>query len=156
MFLCLIAMFMLSFVKESHWYDTILAYPAGYYYACYRNQIEKWLKHYYIFALTFLLAVFVYMHDYFPYSYWGLPENIMGITFALMVVMITMKIRIGNKWLQWCGTNLFPLYIYQRLPMIALSFLLGREIVSACPIIYLAICLTMACFIAHYYRYWSI
>lgn len=156
--LCILTMFQLSYVKESEkwWYDTILAYPAGYYFAGYRNHIEKWLKQYYIFALLALVAVFVYLHHYFPYSYRGLPKNIMGITFALIVVMITMKISIGNKWLQWCGTNLFPLYIYQRIPMIALSGLLGTEMVSAFPVIYLAVCLIITCIIAHYYRYWSI
>lgn len=153
---CMITMIILSYVKEPHWYNTILAYPAGYYFVCYRKHIEKWLRQYYIFAFLALVAVFVYLHDYFPYSYRGLPENVMGITFALIVVMITMKIRIGNKWLQWCGTNLFPLYIYQRIPMIALSALLGTGIVSAYPIIYLAICLIISCIIAHYYKYWSI
>ena len=156
LFLCLITMFMLSFVKESHWYDTILAYPAGYYHACYRNQIEKWLKEYYVFAFVVLLAVFVYLHDIFPYSYRGLPENITGITFALIVVMITMKVRIGNKWLQWCGINLFPLYIYQRLPMIALQAILGNDFLSNYPVIYLVTCLLITCLVAEYYKYWEI
>lgn len=154
--LSLTAMLGLSFVKPSHWYDTILAYPAGFFYFTYRHHIEKLLKQYYFFALICLLAVFVYMHDYFPFSYRGLPENIMGITFALMVVMITMKIKIGNKWLQWCGTNLFPLYIYQRLPMIALLVLLGNDFVSSYPIVFLVMSIIITCIIARYYKYWSV
>lgn len=153
---CITTMIVLSCVKESYWYNTILAYPTGYYFAYYRNRIEKLLKRYYIFALLALVTVFIYMHDYFSYSCRGLSENISGITFALIVVMITMKIKIGNIWLQWCGTNLFPLYIYQRIPMIVLSPMLGTQLVFAFPIIYLAICLIIACIIAHYYRYWSI
>lgn len=156
MILSLATMFVLSFAKPSHWYDTILAYPAGFFYFTYRHHIERLLKQYYYFALICLLAVFVYMHDYFPFSYRGLPENIMGITFALMVVMITMKIKIGNKWLQWFGTNLFPLYIYQRLPMIAANHLLGNEFVANFPIAFLVLSIVSTIVISFYYKYWQI
>lgn len=154
--LCLATMIGLSYVKGTWWYDTILAYPAGYIYFSYRSYIEKWLMYYYLPAIIVLVSVFVYIHDFFPFSYRGLPENIMGIIFALIVVMITMKVKIGNKCLQWCGTNLFPLYIYQRIPMIALFVLLGNEFVSSYPVIYLTTSIALTWIIAHCYRYWSI
>lgn len=154
--LCFIIMLVLSFVKGTWWYDTILAYPAGYIYCSYRNYIEKWLKQHYFYALFALIIAFIIFHDFLSYYLRGITKNIMGIIFSMIVVMITMKVKIGNKCLQWCGTNLFPLYIYQRIPMIALQALLGDEFVSSFPIVYLTMSVAITCVIAYYYRYWRI
>lgn len=153
--LCLIAMIILSRVKELWWYDTILAYPAGYIFAMYRQHIEKYIKQYYYPCLVVFAAIFFITHGYCP-STLGLAPNVMAIVFALIIVMITMKIHIGNRWLQWFGANLFPLYIYQRIPMIALLALLGNEFVSTYPIAYLVVCLITTCIIAKKFKYWNV
>ena len=155
LFLCLLTMLILSFVKGTWWYDTILAYPAGYIYANYRQQVEPILKRYFIVILFILGCIFLFTHGHGPYLR-GLRPNVMAVSFALIVVMVTMKVQIGNSWLQWFGTNLFPLYIYQRIPMIALQVTLGDEFLSQYPILYLIICLLITCLIAKYYKYWSI
>lgn len=152
--LCLFTMFILSFVKGTWWYDTILAYPTGYIYANYRQQVEPILKRYFIVILFILGCIFLFTHGHGPYLR-GLRPNVMAVSFALIVVMVTMKVQIGNSWLQWFGTNLFPLYIYQRIPMIALQVTLGDEFLSQYPILYLIICLLITCLIARYYKYWS-
>ena len=152
---CIIAMFVLSYVKGTWWYDTLLAYPAGYLYANYRQQIETVLKRYFFAVLFILLCIFLFTHGHGPYLR-GLRPNIMAVAFALIVVMLTMKIQVGNSWLQWFGTNLFPLYIYQRLPMIALQATVGNDFLSHYPIIFLFICLLITSWIAHYYKYWSV
>ena len=80
----------------------------------------------------------------------------MSITFALIVVMLTMKIQVGNSCLQWFGTNLFPLYIYQRIPMIVFQGTISDGFLSHYPIIYLTTCLLITCLIARYYKYLSV
>jgi len=40
------------------------------------------------------------------------------VAFALTVVLITMKVRLGNPVLRWAGDHLFEIYMLQRLPMI--------------------------------------
>lgn len=152
---CTISVFVLSYVKESWWYDTLLVYPAGYFFACYRHRIEPILKRYYVPILLVVICFFIVTHGYGPYLR-GLNPNIMAISFALIVVMITMKVRIGNPVLQWFGINLFPLYIYQRLPMIALQNYLGDSFVSHNALFYLLSCLLITCVIAWSYKYWSI
>ena len=156
MCLCMASMVGLSFVKEAHWYDTILCYPAGFMYYTYRQTVERWIKRYYLLAIIVLIAVFVCLHDLYTFTYWGLPQNIIAIIFALMVILVTMKVKIGNKWLEWCGVNLFPLYIYQRIPMIALRSTLGEDFVTSCPILYLSISLAITCVIARYYKLWKV
>ena len=153
--LCLLTMLLLSFVKGTWWYDTILVYPAGYFFANYRQRLEPIICRYYFPLLLLLSVVFLFTHGHGPYMR-GLRPNIMAIAFAFMVVMITMKVQIGNSWLQWFGTHLFPLYIYQRIPMIALQATAGDDFLSHYPIIYLIICLLITCLIARYYKYWRI
>lgn len=153
--ICTLFMFFLSYVKEFWWYDTILAYPVGYFYACYRQRIEPVFKRYYYPILLLLFAVFIFTHDHGPYLR-GLRPNIMAMAFALIVEMITMKVRIGNTVLQWFGVNLFPLYIYQRIPMISLQHYFGDNFVSHNALFYLLSCLLITCVVAWSYKYWSI
>lgn len=40
-----------------------------------------------------------------------------AVVFALVVVMFTMKMQLGNSLLEFAGKHLFGLYIMQRLPM---------------------------------------
>ncbi len=152
---CVIVMILLSFYKERWWYDTILTYPIGFLYGQFRNHVELVLKKYYFPIVLMLTVIFLFTHG-FSHSLKGLVPNIMAIAFALIVVMLTMRIKIDNSWLQWLGSHLFPLYIYQRLPMIAIYHYLSDGFVSHYPFVYLVSCLLVTCLIALYYNYWRI
>ena len=152
---CVIVMLLLSFYKERWWHDTILTYPVGFLYGQFKNHVELVLKKYYFSILLMLSVIFFFTHG-FSHSLKGLVPNVMAISFALIVVMITMRIRIDNSWLQWFGIHLFPIYIYQRLPMITIHHFWGDSFVSYCPFLYLVSCLLVTCLIAHYYKYWRI
>ena len=81
--------------------------------------IGLWKKYYWsvLFAIVFFFCVlFPFRSDCISLKY-----NILSVLFAFIVVQITMKIKISNSILCWLGINLFPLYIYQRIPMILLS-----------------------------------
>ncbi len=152
---CLLSMLLLTYFKAPYWYDTILAYPFGYFYGCKRHQIENKLRKNYCPIILTLIIIFIFVHDY-NHSYKGLVPNFIAITFALILVMITMKIKSNNLILQWFGKNLFPLYIYQRIPMITLLHIFGKEFVSHYAIFYLLSCLLITCLIARYYKYLNI
>jgi peptidoglycan/LPS O-acetylase OafA/YrhL len=64
--------------------------------------------------------------------------------------------KIANKWLLWMGVNLFPLYIYQRIPMIAMSETLGNDFIKNYTIVYVIACLAVTVLIAKFYKYWQI
>ena len=86
----------------------------------------------------------------------GLTHNVKGIVFALVLVLLTMKVKTGNKVVYWFGENLFPIYIYQRIPMILLVALAGKEWVCSYPILYVVVCLAITCVIAYGYKYWQV
>ena len=48
--------------------------------------------------------------------------------FAFLVILISRKIELNNRYLNWCGKNLFPLYIYMRVPMLVLDNLLDLNV----------------------------
>ena len=60
--------------------------------------------------------------------------QLLSVVFSLLVVLVTMKVRFGNKVICWFGQQVFTIYILQRLPMIVLE----RLGVAANPWLFLA------------------
>lgn len=145
----------LAFYKPSWWYDTILAYPAGVVCSEYKGQIEQIVKKRYFLWLfsTTVLLILLYMT---PYGLRGFKTNFVGIAFALWIVLLTMKINIGNRFLSWCGAQLFPMYIYQRIPMMIMAAIGPMYFLNRMPILFLAVSLIFTFLISLSYKYWRI
>lgn len=147
-------MITLRYFKEAWWYNTMLCFPFGVFYASYKKGIETLVQRHYFPILLFVILLFVvFHHSHFP-SLRGLTHNIKSILFCSMLVLLTMKIQIGNKWLYWLGVNLFPLYIYQRLPMIALYEISDGAFIKSYPCLFLFISFVLTVAIAFLYRGW--
>ena len=153
--LLVISVLALSSVKPSWWYDTMLCFGAGVLYSVWSDRIEVILRKYYWFILP-VLFVFLFFLDKSPYYLRGLVYNAYCIVFCLLIVMLTMKIKVNNAVLIWSGKNLFPLYIYQRVPMIILSSICGGAFVSSYPVLYTFACLLITLLFAHFYKYWAV
>ena len=111
--------YFISLHKETYWYNTIWCYVAGGIYSVYKNEIEKNIlsnnKSYFIsFFNIILLFICFYSRWYQKVSYYQLAS----VAFSLIIVFISIKIKVTNKFLNYCGRHLFSLYILQRLPMI--------------------------------------
>lgn len=149
------SMLLLSYLKESWWYDTILCFGAGLVFSNYKNQLEELMKTHYKSIFLALLLLFIFL-SYLPLYLKGLKYNMLSIVFCLLVIMITLKFKMDNKVLVWMGTNLFPLYIYQRVPMIIFSSLAGGTFVANFPIAFVVSCFVITVLIAYLYKYWAI
>ena len=124
MHLLAISVFALSRVRPGYWCDTMMAFGAGAVYGLYRSRIEEFVKKNYLLCLMIAAVLFVSV-KYIPIigqRYW-IAHNMKSIAFAAIVVMATMKISVDCAVLRWSGEHLFPLYIYQRIPMIVFSTL---------------------------------
>ena len=154
----LLGMTFLIFTKtsQSWWYNTILCFPAGVAYSVWKDRFEMFFQNHYLISLSFMLALFMVLHFIRIPSGHGLAYNFMSVVFALLIVLLTMKVRIGNKALFWFGSNLFPLYIYQRMPMIVIRHLAGDMFLCNYPYLYVVACFLMTCIIAWGYKYWQI
>lgn len=115
-----LGMYFLSIFKEGYWYNTMMCFPLGMWYAYGKDRIDQWMQNKKIYLYSFLVCLLAFITAYrtrgslFMYTIWT-------ITFSVGVVLFTMKVEMRNRLLEWTGKNLFPLYIMQRIPMILLQ-----------------------------------
>lgn len=120
--LCLILSFgyiilVMKFLSYSCWVNTILCFNAGMFFSYFKESILSFFKNNYHYFLTFVLLVIIFAlatinnYNYFTYE-------IISLSFVLIIVLISLKVKIGNKVLLWLGKNTFNIYILQRLSYI--------------------------------------
>ena len=106
-------------LKPPWWYDTIMAFPLGVVIGLYKDMVFEFMRKYYWASLIILVGIMAATR-YLPglgCRHW-VEFNIKSMAFAIVIVMVTMRIRLDSPALRWCGRHLFALYIYQRLPMV--------------------------------------
>ncbi len=104
-------------VKEYWWYDTVLCYAAGMWYSIGKDKIEKLLTKNNIIWLVAAVATAVgwwYAHKFRVVPALRVIE---AIVFALLVIVLSLKISINNKPLAWLGKHTFEIYVLMRIPM---------------------------------------
>lgn len=148
--LCLGYIYVISRYKGRWWYDTILCYWAGASFAVLFNKLTSIFEKRYGYCLLGSIMMFLVFYN-IPWNPYALVSNISGIFFALTIVLITMRIQVGNEPLRWLGQNLFPLYIYQRLPMILFATVGTEQLITHSPALYVLLC--FACTLGITYVY---
>ncbi len=149
----------ISRFKDSWWYDTSLAYSAGSLYCYYKDNLEKRINRNYLMIVTIgggiAVASYILMLKA-PIAKSLIFMNICSICFCFFMVILTMRLQLKSKALEWSGKNLFPLYIYQRIPMILLSMIGGGFLVSDFKYLYVIICAIVSIIIVYLYKYVAI
>lgn len=111
-------LFLLKRNEGSWWYDTLLSFPCGMLFSCYKEKIENWAKKNYILTLgvnMICFGIFYSINSFIAY-------NICSCFFAITVVLLTMKVKIYNNLFNWLGKASFSIYILQRMPMIIFTY----------------------------------
>ena len=104
-------------VKGGIWYNTILCFNLGMYISLYKEQILNYLKDNTTYILTFLSILLVFILCHFQ-NYHYIVYELHSILFVLLVFLLSLKIKFGNKILLFLGKNTFGIYILQRLSFI--------------------------------------
>jgi len=130
-----------SMFKPSHWSNTVFCFTFGAAFGLYEENFSRTIKnHAKLIGLLSLLACIMFTFiEITKEKDNGLLFNIHSICFVLIVVLITTYVKIGNPILQWLGSNLFPLYIYQRIPMM----IVANKYETLCashPYLYIVLC----------------
>lgn len=159
--ICLILLTLLyigimSLLKQSWWYNTILAYPFGAVYGYYKKQFDNYLQRRYFIKL--FIVLFVFMSLYVAPDPLGLTTNIRALFLCILILMFTMRVPLKNKFLAWSGKNLFPIYIYQRMPMLIFSTLTvgGFTLLNYNLLLYILVCFSVTILITMLHRYFAI
>lgn len=146
-FVYVASMVALSFVKERWWYDTMLAFPLGCLLAVHEKKVKAFAREWYWPLIALCAAAFVALNRT-PVDALGFVANAKAIAFGMFVVVATMKLGVRSGVLQWMGKRLFPIYVYQRLPMIALAAIGGGAFVREMPFCYVMSSLAITAAIA--------
>lgn len=117
--LLLVYAFVVRRLKPWHWHDTVFAFWGGVAYGLFHKQVEQLLDRHWLAGLV-LGFIGTFAFPLLPQTerwLWAV-HNARALCFALLVIAATRRFHINCKTLSWCGRNLFPLYIYQRIPML--------------------------------------
>ena len=125
----------ISQVKEEWWYNTVLCYPAGAIYSCYKEHFNKLVKMHFTKCILCAMVIFLVTLATLRTPF---LQNVFSISFAYLILILGSKFNLNVKWLKWGGQKLFPLYIYQRLPMLMIATLWPQFIVAQ-PLLYIVI-----------------
>ena len=158
--LIIIVATILFFFKEDWWYDTILCYAFGLIYSQYKDEFEKRIKKHWLLSLIFTACVFLFLYiiTHSTDVPWLISFNMLAISFALLFIIAGMKIKVGNKWINWCGVHLFPIYMYQGL-VYQILYNIGGEahiFISYSPFIYAVTSVVLTLILASFYPKWEI
>lgn len=143
--------------KARHWYDTVLCYPIGMLWSLYRNQIEKICQKIYLWIIAVgivgIMTVMVKMSNSDLIIY-GILSMILS---CLFIILITMRVSISNKILNWFGQHLFEIYLLHRIPMMICE---SMGVMNYNPYISFTICIASTLFLAFvfkkgYQRLWN-
>ncbi len=120
----LVYMLLMSRVRDTYFYDTAFAWIAGMAFVPGRRRLEAALKKKrpgYAHLLLSAAAAFV-LSSLWKYFRHSIPADIFwSLSFSLLLVLLLMKVRVGNRALRYLGTHAFEIYILQRLPFAFLS-----------------------------------
>lgn len=148
-----ILILVLYILKGSWWYNTLLAYPAGVFMAMNKDRTLNLMRNHFWTVLFSLTALFFVLFIFRKSNV--LVYNAASVAFAFLVVLLTLRIRIENRFLIWLGTQLFPLYIYQRLPMMTINEL-SPSIITLYPIVFFIASFLVTTVIAYFFKYWKV
>lgn len=113
----------LAAVKPTYWHSTMMAYGAGMLFSRYKTQIEALLARSYVSALAICVMLFAicFLIRGIALGGWAIGYNALSMSFCGLLVVLMHRFTLRNPFLGWAGSNVFPIYIYQRLPMMLLG-----------------------------------
>lgn len=101
------------------WYNSIICFPLGVWYCSVREKVDPILKKRYFPILMFAVLAFIFswrtaFGNYAEDSkrlYVLAFQTICAALFSVMVVMLSMKVQIGNRILTFCGDHSLEMYL---------------------------------------------
>lgn len=133
----------ISILKERHWYDTILCFPAGMYFSYFKCKIEKYILNNKTYGLTLItsLVLFVLLYILHRSVSSVIIYNVISILFVFIIILLSIKVKFNNKMFEYLGKRLFWIYILQRIPMIIFKGMFNYQV-------YFVICIVITLILA--------
>lgn len=134
------------------WYDTVMCYPLGMWYAMAKPYIDKHILPSFWKWLLCTLALGAAFGG-FRYLIYSQANRLIffipaSFAFGLLIIFLSMRISLNNAVLRWFGKRVFGVYILQRIPMIVLSHF-GAE---SKPVLFTAACIAITIVLAEIFE----
>lgn len=119
--LTVIAVCILIPVRPGRYYNTLLCFPLGVWWALYKEEIDTFLKKRKNYGIVLLVClVLTVVTNWLRNSNVWIYE-LASVTFVCAGILITMKLSLKNRFIQYVGNHVFSIFILQRLPMLYFS-----------------------------------
>lgn len=134
------------------WYDSILCYPLGMWFALVKPLVDKlvlpdfnrWFA-----CVSSVGTVFSFAMYLLPrYNNSRLIFIPAALLFAALIVLVSMRVKISGPVLCWFGSRVFEIYILQRIPMTVLT----RLGANGKPFLFAAVCFALTIVLAEAFR----
>lgn len=115
--------------RPIHWYDTLIFYPIGTVYSLIKDKVDRvfvdkriWLSGVVFFGITFF-ALKGFGREFFLMLSLDnfFFQEFIYLFFLMVFILFTMRVKIGNSLLEFCGKHVFSIYILQRIPFSIIS-----------------------------------
>lgn len=133
--LSIVLIVLLSFFKQPYWYNTVICFTTGMWFCRYKDKIQVFLfkKNKYNVAFLSLLLVFLLsslLRKALVDDFWNIMLfSLIAIQFSLLVILITMKYKVSNRFLYFIGKHVFSIYMLQRLVFMFFSSKINNKYV---------------------------
>ncbi len=107
--------------RPGYWYNTAIAYPLGMFYAQIEPTAGAWLKKLRFNQLSVLTlgAVLLAAASFHKSAFTSYELFVTG--FAIVVLVLSTFVKVGNPLLRFFGKYVFEIYILQRIPMLLMK-----------------------------------
>lgn len=108
----------ISHLKSNYWVDTMLAFPLGCFFSLYKENFEKMISKHFVSIVAGIFCILVLLFaksGIVPSKF--VNSQIALIAFSFAIIFISLHIRLNSKILNWFGSQVFGIYLLQRLPM---------------------------------------
>ena len=146
----------MSLCMPLYWYSTASAFAMGCVYCVFKNRIDDVVQRVYWPCFVVVWIAFYFVHFRLGFEWHGVRSNVVTLLFVIGFVLLMMKFRMRNAALLWLGSHLFPIYIYQRLPMFLLDRCSSGWLTKECVSLFIIISWCLALMIAWAYRWWRV
>lgn len=104
--------------KENWYYNTLVLFPAGMWYAYLKEHIDRLVMKNNLTYMLFMSAAIGLFVLCYKFRGGGLPVYwVYACAFVMIIVLVTMKVKIGNPVLAMLGRHIFSIYILQQISM---------------------------------------
>lgn len=148
-FLTILLFFFLHETRESWWYNTLTAYPLGYFVSLTKEKWDTVLSVRGVcpgLALLSLILVILLR----PLSWHASLYLAMTVVYCVLILCLTKKVPVYHPVLYWLGTHLFEIYILMRIPMLLLLAIPAGWLQE--PFVFTGISLVVTLFLAALYH----